>query len=193
MFVGQDTTTKNNAVTSIWSALAQSHRYISSDTSLKDGKTQPSCMIFCVTDADIYTMSSKQIKIKLHKIMNWFKRELVHQERVPLIGSTVNVSTNQDSRNYWVSTTFQSPASCFEISRGMVLCLLEPLKEKAEKPLDILPNFLVTIRHENKCFCFPKCLIPKSITFTVRNWFFFSFLKNSAFIKYSHRDSQVLV
>lgn len=192
MFVGQDTTTKNNAVTSIWSALAQSHRYISSDTSLEDGKTQPSCMNFCVTD-NIYTMSSKQIKIKQHKIMNWFKTELINQERVPLIGSAVNVSTNQDSRNYWVSTTFQSPASCFEISRGMVLCLLEPLKGKAEKPLDILPNFLVTIRHENKCFYFPKCWIPKSITFTVRNWMFFLFFKNSAFIKYLHRDSQVLV
>lgn len=171
MFVGQDTTTEKQSGHKHLEGTCRVIHVHPQWHSLKDGKTQPFCINFWVTHW--YTMSSKQVKIKLEKMMNWFKTELVKREMVPLICSTVSVSTNQDSRSYWVSTTFQSPASCFEISTGMVFCLLEPLKGKAEKPPDTLPNFLVNIRHENKCFCFPflvnirhenKCFcFPKSL------------------------------
>lgn len=70
MFVGQDTTTNNNMVTGIWKALAQSYTYIPSDISLKDGKTQLTCMNFWVTYTDIYTMSSEQVKIKWQETMS---------------------------------------------------------------------------------------------------------------------------
>lgn len=115
---------------------------------------------------------------KTEEIMNWCERE-----RVPLIGSPVNVSTNHDSRNFCISTAFQPPASCLEISTEY-FWLAEPMKGKAEKPLH--PAWFASqykAWNKNLFVLFLKGIMPSKYHCYSEMEYLFSFFKNSVFFQ----------